>query len=142
MRILTTISNYLDEASGVEIFTVTAIIVLLLFIYPIIQAVISFRVKKIFPSFHRLLLGLSGRKIAIFATHDIFTSLESMLIDSKLFTKKEILQIQADSIDKAENSSLFLVYWPDFNDNLDAILAIKKDATALVVYAPQDKGRI
>ena len=35
-----------------------------------------------------------------------------------------------------------MVYWAEFSDKLDDILRNKKDNVPLIIYAPQDKGRI
>ena len=43
---------------------------------------------------------------------------------------------------KAEKETVFLVHWKDFNDQIDEIMAIKKDSTPLIIYAPQHEGRI
>ena len=37
---------------------------------------------------------------------------------------------------------MFLVHWKSFASDIDAILSIKQDATALIVYAPQAEGFI
>ena len=65
-----------------------------------------------------------------------------MLIDSKIFKGKNILQVNKNDLKKAEKETLFLVHWKDYQDEIDDILAIKKDSTALIVYAPQNEGRI
>lgn len=35
-----------------------------------------------------------------------------------------------------------MIYWPEFYNKLDDILSIKKDATPLIVYAPQEIMKI
>ena len=91
--------------------------------------------------FIELGVGLSKRKIALFAEVE-FTSLQALLVDSWLFKINNIEQIHKSSIKKAENYSLFVVYWDEFSDMLDDILQKKKDNTPLILYAPQDKGKI
>ena len=91
--------------------------------------------------FIELGVGLSKRKIALFAEVE-FTSLQALLVDSGLFKINNIEQIHKNSIKKAENYSLFVVYWDEFSDMLDDILQKKKDNTPLILYAPQDKGKI
>lgn len=91
--------------------------------------------------FIELGVGLSKRKIALFAEVE-FTSLQALLVDSGLFKINNIEQIHKSSIKKAENYSLFVVYWDEFSDMLDDILQKKKDNTPLILYAPQDKGKI
>ena len=65
-----------------------------------------------------------------------------MLVDSKIFEDKNILQINKNDLKKAEKETLFLVHWKDYQDKIDDILTLKKDSTALVIYAPQNEGRI
>ena len=98
-------------------------------------------IKGVFPVWYRLGMGLSKRKIAIFASTE-FESLKNMFIDSGIFEGKNILQINKNALKRAENETLFLVHWKDYLDKIDEILAIKKDSAALVVYAPQSEGRI
>ena len=98
-------------------------------------------VKGILPVWYRLGIGLSKRKIAVFASGE-FESLKSMLVDSKIFKDNNIIQIDKNSLKKAENETIFLMHWLDYQDKIDDILNIKKDSTALIVYAPQDEGRI
>lgn len=99
-------------------------------------------VKGIFPVWYRLGRGLSAGKIAIFSINE-HASLESMLIDAKIFKKQNIINITTSSdIERAEKSNILLVHWKDFQDSLPQILTIKKDRMALIIYAPQHEGRI
>lgn len=99
--------------------------------------------KGILPALWRLGNGFSKRKIAIFAKGDNLKSLNSLLEDTKMFNKKNIIDISSDSdFGRAERATLFLVFWHDWQDKIDEILSAKKDNTALVVYAPQDLGFI
>jgi hypothetical protein len=99
--------------------------------------------KGILPAMLRLGNGLAKRKIAIFAKGDNFDSLKDLLIDSKLFNQRNIARISSQGdLKKAEQQTLFLVYWSDWESDLDKIVKLKKDGTALVVYAPQEKGFI
>jgi hypothetical protein len=95
------------------------------------------------PVLIRLGNGLWKRKIAIFAKNDILISLDNLLHDSRLFNHTNVLKIPSESdFGIAENASLFLVYWPDWKDDMEKILNRKKDETALIVYAPQEHGPI
>ena len=94
------------------------------------------------PALLRLGKGLAGREIAVFAEGDDFTSIKSLLIDSKLFNKKNIIHITKTEIRKAEKYSLFLAQWESISSHLDNILSLKKDGTALLIYAPQEEGFI
>ncbi len=100
-------------------------------------------IRGIFPALLRLGNGLSKRKIAIFAKGDNVSSLKSLLFDSGLFRQKNIFEItNTNDIGKAEEASVYLVYWHDWADDINQILENKPDKCALVVYAPYDKGRI
>lgn len=98
-------------------------------------------VSGFLPVLIRLGNGLKKRKIAIFAKGDALGSLEALFDDSKLFSAKNIIRIsQSGDFGRAEEASVFLVNWPDWQDELDRIVALKRDRTALVIYAPQGKG--
>lgn len=98
-------------------------------------------IKGVLPVWYRLGIGLSKRKIAILASSE-YSSLKSMLVDSKIFDKDNIFQINKNDLKKIEDENFLLVHWKEFQDKIKEILNLKKDATALIVYAPQDEGRI
>ena len=99
--------------------------------------------KGIAPVLLRLGMGLARRKIAVFAKGDMADSLESLLLDSRLFSKHNLVPIRHDGdIEKGRSATLFVVYWPDWSESLHEILVQKSDGVALIVYAPQDGGRI
>lgn len=97
--------------------------------------------RGIFPVWLRLGIGLSKRKIAIFAENE-FDNLKSVLLDSKIFQKSNIIKIDKGSIKKAEELTLLLVHWKSFESQIEDILRIKKDSAALIIYAPQNEGYI
>ena len=94
------------------------------------------------PALWRLGKGLACRKIAVFAEANNFNSLKNLLIDSNLFKEKNIIQIATNELKKAEKYSLFLAHWKSIASHLDSILSVKKDGTALLIYAPQEEGFI
>ena len=99
--------------------------------------------RGILPALLRLGNGLARRKIAIFAKGDNLGSLRDLLVDSKLFWKKNIIEItQAGDVGKAEEASVYLVHWHDWATDIETVLTKKPDECALVIYAPYDKGRI
>ena len=98
-------------------------------------------IKGIFPVLYRLGLGLSNRKIAIFADQE-YNSLKDIFVDSKIFKDKNIIQINSNSIKKGEEISIMLVHWKCCQNCIDDILDIKKDSDALIVYAPRHEGLI
>ena len=108
----------------------------ILFILGVLWAAILWA-RGIIPVLYRLGKGLSGNKIMIFAATDNASSLENMLIESGLFQKQNISHISSiDDLERTEGFSLFLVYWPDWEDNIRKILTQKTKKTALILYAP------
>lgn len=93
----------------------------------------------VLPVWYRLGIGLSKREIAIFAESE-YNSLNRMIKDSKIFKKS--IQINKNDIKSAEGKTIFLVHWNDYKEFIDDILSIKKDSIPLIVYAPQNEGRI
>lgn len=92
---------------------------------------------------YRLGKGLAKSKIAIFAKADNLSSIKNLLLDSNLFLSKNIIDIpEKRDIGRAEDTSLYLVFWPDWKGEIDDILDCKGDKTALIVYAPQQLGFI
>ena len=98
-------------------------------------------IKGVLPVWIRLGIGLSSRRVAIFSVTQ-YDSLKSMLVDARLFDAKNVVQINETDIKKAARETLFLVHWKEFQHKITEILAMKKDTTALIVYAPQHEGRI
>lgn len=98
--------------------------------------------KGISPALLRLGKGLASRKVAVFAESDDFNSLKSLLVDSKLFKDNNVTQITRNELKKAEDISLFLAHWKAISSYLVNILSVKKDGTALIIYAPQEEGII
>jgi hypothetical protein len=97
--------------------------------------------RGVVPVLFRLGMGLSRRKIAVFA-EDEFKGLTDMLVDSGLFQESNVIRIDKGSIKKAEGMTLFLLHWKSFESEIEKILAMKDDTTALVVYAPSNEGPI
>jgi hypothetical protein len=97
--------------------------------------------RGILPAIFRLGKGLAKRKVAIFARGDRLNSLKNLPMDSKLFNKKNLIEISSTSdIGRSEDATVFLVFWHDWQEDIDQILAKKKDKNALIVYAPQKLG--
>lgn len=99
--------------------------------------------RGIGPALLRLGNGFAKRKIAIFAKGENVGSLKHLLVDSGLFKANNIVEItKADDMGRAEHTTMYLVVWHDWADEIDDILRMKADSSALIVYAPYDKGRI
>ena len=89
----------------------------------------------------RLGNNLVNRKIAVFADERYY-ELESLLIDSDIFKRCNIIRINQGDLKKAEDITLKLVHWKSFAARIDEILSMKKHADALIVYAPSEEGRL
>jgi hypothetical protein len=99
--------------------------------------------RGILPVLYRLGKGLVDRRVAICARGDALRSLENLLIDSGLFKKQNLIDVpDPKDLGRVEKASIILVFWKDWRDHLDDVLRAKRDSTALVVYAPQEDGRI
>ncbi len=99
--------------------------------------------QGISPALRSLGNGLRKRKIALFARNENLAGIRDSLLRSKLFREKNIFGIERpEDIGSAEDASVFVLYWPDWEDHLDAILGKKDDATPLIVYCPRTSGPI
>lgn len=99
-------------------------------------------INGILPIWWRLGKSLAKREIAIIAESETYNNLESVLIDSKLFSRKNIRKIDVNSIGKASSMSLLLAHWRSCKNHISDILSKKSDAAMLIVYAPQEEGVI
>lgn len=125
-----------------KILAYVGIIETIVLIIGLFYAVILW-IRGISPALIRLGNGLAKRNIAVFAKGDNVNSLKSLLIDSKLFPKENIFEItDPKDTGKAEEASIYLVFWHDWENNIEQILNMKPDKCALIVYAPYEKGRI
>ncbi len=98
-------------------------------------------IRGIVPALYRLGNGLAKREIAIFAKGDNLTSMMSLLEDTKLFNKRNIITIASDNdLGRGEKATLLLVHWDDWENKIEDILLAKKNATALIVYAPRQNS--
>jgi hypothetical protein len=102
-----------------------------------------FWIQGVSPALRSLGQGLRKRKIALFARNANLAGIREALLRSKLFRKENIFGIQRlEDIGSAKDASVFVMYWPDWADHLDAILNKKDDATPLIVYCPRTADRI
>jgi len=87
------------------------------------------------PALFRLGRGLAKRKIALFSTG---RDLRNLLLDSKLFKEKNIVDVtKPNEIGRAEaeGATVYLMNWTEFADNVEQIIRQKKDTTPLVILA-------
>jgi hypothetical protein len=100
-------------------------------------------VRGIAPVLWRLGKGLANRQIALFAKGDNLPSLKNLLLDSKLIRSKNIIDVTAaGDIGRAKAATVYIVFWHDWADDIDAILGQKPDSCALIVYSPYDREKI
>lgn len=100
-------------------------------------------VRGVVPVLWRLGNGLANRQIALFAKGDNLPSLKSLLLDSKLLKNKNIIDVTAPGdIGRARAATVYIVFWHDWADDIDAILNQKPDSCALIVYSPYDREKI
>jgi hypothetical protein len=86
---------------------------------------------------------LRRRKIAVFAKGDVSRSLVASLADAGLFKQKNIIAVTDEAdFGRADPATVFVVFWPDWPDQLEQIVARKADTTALIVYAPQTQEQL
>jgi hypothetical protein len=92
--------------------------------------------KGIVPVWYRLGIGLSKRRVAIFASNDNFENIRASLLDSLIFKEKNIVHIPSSNIDKAKDQTIFLVDWETFKDEIEQVFSARKNhQTAVVIYA-------
>jgi hypothetical protein len=129
----TTVTEILDNLGRIQtaVVIVAAVIVVVLWLSGII------------PILLRLGNGLSRRRVAVFAAGDTLDSLTEMMRDSGLIRKRNIIRIsRVVDIGRAEKATLYLVYWPDWKDQIARITDMKQHGTALIIYAPPQHGQI
>ncbi|HEY5368354.1 MAG TPA: hypothetical protein VIJ75_05115 [Hanamia sp.] len=128
--------------SFLKIITIVGVIETIILLFFLIRTIVLW-VTGISPALWRLGNGLAKRKIAIFAKGDNVSSLKSLLLDSKLFKEKNICEItKTADLEKAEEASVYLVFWHDWAQDIENILNKKPDKCPLVVYAPYNLERI
>lgn len=127
--------------STMEILAIIGIIETLILVAGIIYAVYLW-VRGILPVLYRLGNGLAKRKIAVFAKGDNLSSIKSLLEDSKLFRQRIIEVTSKNDLGRAEEASVYLVYWHDWSNEINDILAKKPDKCPMIVYAPYNKEKI
>jgi len=99
--------------------------------------------RGIAPALWRLGNGLANRQIALFAKGDNVSSLRHLLLDSKLIRNRNIIEVtRAEDIGRAEDSTVYIVFWHDWANDIDEILRQKPDSCALIVYSPYDREKI
>jgi hypothetical protein len=99
--------------------------------------------RGIAPVLWRLGSGLANRKIALFAKGENLPSLKNLLLDSKLIQGKNIVEVtKPGDIGRANAATVYIVFWHDWADDIDAILSQKPDSCALIVYSPYDLEKI
>jgi hypothetical protein len=120
--------------------TLTTLLSMLAILYVFICWIIG-----ITPVVFRIGISLWKREIAVFSSEEQFKIIRDMLVDSKIFSVKNIICINQENIEKAKNITVFLVEWETFNNRIDEIFMCRPThQTPIVIYAkpgsiPQDK---
>ncbi len=136
MNILQVLTEFFNHPFFIIVGGLTTVASLFAVLYTIYLVI-----KGVLPVWYRLGIGLSTRKITIFA-EDEYDDLRNMLVDSKIFQGKNIIKIDKKSIKRANSATLILVHWKPFKKDMEKILRNKKDNAALIIYAPPDEGLI
>lgn len=119
---------------------IATIVMIGVFLYTVWLVVVG-----VFPVWYRLGIGLSKRKVAIFASTENFGNIKASLADSMIFKEKNVIHITLDNIDKAKDQTIFLVDWETFKEQIEQVFSARKNhQTAVVIYAkpatiPQEK---
>jgi len=134
------ITNFYNHPLFIIVGGLTVTLGVIGFLYKVICWIFG-----ITPIVIRLGIALWKRKVAIFGSVEIFESIKSSLLDSKIFKEKNIVHIKSDNIDKAKDETIFLVDWETSGDKIEQIFSARRNhQTAIVIYAkpasiPQDK---
>ena len=94
------------------------------------------RLLGVTPIIFRLGLALWKRKIAIFSSQPQFQSIKTTLIDSRVFTEKNIFHIESNNIEKGKIFTVFLIDWESCHTRVrDIFIARGDDQTPIIIYA-------
>lgn len=111
----------------------TTVFAICLFIWAVISWALG-----VYPLFLRLGFGRWGRRIAIVANDDMFSTLRTDLIDTGVFRAKNIYQIKANTLSKTRDCTLALVHYQSFTeDQIKTILSNKKSNAGFIFYFPE-----
>jgi len=139
-NLLSQITNFYNHPLFIIVGGLTVTLGVIGFLYKVICWILG-----ITPIVIRLGIALWKRKVAIFGSVEVFESIKSSLLDSKIFKEKNIVHIKSDNIDKAKDETIFLVDWETSGDKIEQIFSARKNhQTAIVIYAkpasiPQEK---
>ena len=128
---MNTFINFFNHPFFIVIGGITTTFLVLGIFYKIISWLFG-----ITPVVFRLGFALWKREIAIFGSLEIFESLKSSLIDSKIFKEKNIVHIKKENTEKAKEKTVFLVDWETFGEEIETVFNSRKDhQTAIIIYA-------
>ncbi|MGB2753468.1 MAG: hypothetical protein WBC19_15540 [Pyrinomonadaceae bacterium] len=99
--------------------------------------------RGVIPVGMRLGKGLSKRKIALFGSGDGYTTLREVVLRSSLFSDKNLVGVpNMNEFANREGTDCYIVFYPQWKDNIHEILKVKDDQVPLLVYCPADADRI
>ncbi len=111
--------------------SLTTILAILTAIYALVCWIIG-----ITPVVFRIGYALWKREIAVFSSQEQFNVIKTMLLDSKIFSEKNIVNINKGNIEKAKKFTIFLIEWETFSDKINEIFMSRvSEQTSIVIYA-------
>jgi hypothetical protein len=127
------LQNFFNQVSLLDAIVLVGLIVI---------AIVTW-FSGIAPALWRLGNGLAQRKVAIFARNENLGSLRDLLVRSRLFKSKNIIEIQTvGDLAVAEDASVYVMYWPDWSNGIELVLEKKRNSIPMIIYAPFENGRI
>jgi hypothetical protein len=130
-NLFTQITNFYNHPLFIIVGGLTVTLGVIGFLYKVICWIFG-----ITPIVIRLGIALWKRKVAIFGSVEVFESIKSSLLDSKIFKEKNIVHIKSDNIDKANDETIFLVDWETSGSQIEQIFSARSNhQTAIVIYA-------
>lgn len=132
INMLQSFISFFNHPFFVVIGGVSTVLMLLGFLYTIWLIL-----RGVLPVWYRLGMGLSKRRVAIFASDEAYNGLKSALIDSGIFNQGNISQIRRDNTDKAKDYTIFLVDWSSVQEDFEKVFSARNNhQTAVIIYCP------
>lgn len=131
MEVISSIVDCFNHPFFIIIGGLSTSIAVLVALYQVVR--IGFGIT---PIVFRIGIALWKRKVAVFATAEVFNSLEATLTDTGIFKKKNVIHIPVENIDKAKNETVYVVDWDTFHDQIDHIFAARgSHQTPVIIIA-------
>jgi hypothetical protein len=140
------ISNFIDALAkfyDYPLFTIAGWIWFTVWVFALLLKIIFWTIW-ISPVIFRVWVWLWKRRIAIISKNSNYWNLESTLLDSWIFNKKNIIKVESD-LKKAASANIYLVDWESFYNEIDDIFATRSNhQIPVIIFAkpqaiPNDK---